>query len=123
MSLEDWEWGPGCSGCDWEMGRVGRREESGFFCFSGYLSLLSSSICSSSSVSLLCSSFPGSDGVSSSEALKTLERGSPRSSSLSIRLGSSFRTGAGSVSTSSGGSKSGMGSPLSVCVTSLTGLF
>ena len=55
--------GPGCSGCDWEMGRVGRREELGFFCFSGSLSWLTSSICGSSSASISCSSFPGSDGV------------------------------------------------------------
>ena len=58
--------------------------------------------------------------MSSSEALKIFEQSS---SVLSMGLGSSFRTDAGSVSTSSGGSNLGMGSPLSVCVTSLTGLF
>ena len=57
------------------------------------------------------------------EALKTLERGSRSSSGLSVRLGSSFRAEAGSVSISSEGSSSGVGNSLSVCVTSLTGLF
>ena len=57
--------------------------------------------------------------MSSSEALKTLERSS---SGLSMGLGSSVRAGAKSVSTTSEGSSSGVGSSLSVCVASLTGL-
>ena len=57
--------------------------------------------------------------MSSSEALKKFEQSS---SVLSMGLGSSFRAGERSVSTTSEGSSWGVGSSLSVCVASLTGL-